>query len=201
MPSPRQIPILLILLLAQPLSAAESGHETAILAGGCFWCIEADYEKLDGVIEAVSGYTGGDVKNPTYEQVSAGGTGHAEAVKITYDPGKLEYAEILDYFWHHIDPTRDDGQFCDTGHQYRPAIFTLDDEQRRIARQSRDRIAMSKPFPEPLKVGIVRAGVFYPAEEYHQDYYKKNPLRYRFYRYTCGRDSRVEALWGEAGAE
>lgn len=171
--------------------------ETAVLAGGCFWCIESDYEKLDAVVEVISGYTGGQVVNPTYEQVSAGGSGHIEAVKVSYDANKIDYPRILDFFWRHIDPTRDDGQFCDRGPQYRPVIFYLDENQHRQALASEKHIAQIKPFPEPLKVEIVQATAFYPAEDYHQDYYKKNPVRYNFYRYTCGRDARVEALWGE----
>jgi len=193
------IPI--ILALALPLTTfAETTPaprlETAILAGGCFWCIEADYEKLDGVVEVISGYTGGHVENPTYKQVSAGRTGHIESVKITYDADKISYAEILDFFWHHIDPTRDDGQFCDRGSQYRPAIFYETANQMAQAIASREKIEQTKPFAEPLKVELIQASTFYPAEEYHQDYYQKNPLRYHFYRYNCGRDARVEQLWG-----
>jgi len=172
--------------------------ETAILAGGCFWCLEADFEKLDGVVDVVSGYTGGHVENPTYKQVSAGGTGHVESVEVTFDADKITYPQILDYFWHHIDPTRDDGQFCDQGPQYRPVIFYRDETQHQQALASEKHIAQTKPFAQPLKVEITRAGTFYPAEEYHQDYYRKNPVRYHFYRYNCGRDARVETLWGES---
>ena len=171
--------------------------ETAILAGGCFWCIEADFEKLDGVLDVISGYTGGHVENPTYRQVSAGRTGHIEAVKITYDANLISYAAILDYYWRHIDPTRDDGQFCDLGPQYRPAIFYQTEDQKKVVMESEQKIEMTKPFSEPLKVELVQASNFYPAEEYHQDYYIKNPLRYHFYRYNCGRDTRVEQLWGK----
>jgi methionine-S-sulfoxide reductase len=178
---------------AEPASTKKI--ETAILAGGCFWCIEADYEKLDGIMDVVSGYTGGQVSNPTYKQVSAGGTGHIEAVKVTYDADKISYAEILDYFWRHIDPTRNDGQFCDRGPQYRPAIFYQDDNQLRQAKASEQRVEQSKSFADPLKVEFIPATEFYPAEDYHQDYYKKNPIRYNFYRYNCGRDARVEELW------
>ncbi len=177
-------------------TATKPKIETAILAGGCFWCIEADYEKLDGVLDVISGYTGGHVENPNYKQVSAGRTGHIEAVKITYDANQISYAAILDYFWHHIDPTRDDGQFCDRGSQYRPAIFYVTANQKIAALASRQKIEQTKPFNEPLKVELIQASTFYPAEEYHQDYYKKNPLRYHFYRYSCGRDARVEQLWG-----
>jgi peptide-methionine (S)-S-oxide reductase len=180
--------------LAEPETPDSS--EIAILAGGCFWCIEADYEKLDGIVDVVSGYTGGHVAKPSYEQVSAGGTGHIESVRIVYDSDRISYAEILDYFWRHIDPTRDDGQFCDHGPQYRPAIFYRNEEQHRQALASQQRVERIKPFDEPLKVEITAAGEFYPAENYHQDYYRKNPLRYKFYRFNCGRDARVEQLWG-----
>jgi len=182
-------------VVAEPVS--EPGVETAILAGGCFWCIEADYEKLDGVLGVVSGYTGGEQKNPTYKQVSSGNSGHIEVVEVSFDASRISYAEILDYFWRHIDPTRDDGQFCDRGPQYRPAIFYSGETQHREAQASEKRIAASKPFPEPLKVELIAATRFYPAEDYHQDYYKKNPVRYKFYRYNCGRDARVETLWGK----
>ena len=171
--------------------------DTAILAGGCFWCIEADFEKLDGVLDVISGYTGGHVDNPSYKQVSSGGTGHIEAVKVTFDADKISYAAILDYFWRHIDPTRDDGQFCDLGPQYRPAIFYQDSTQQNQAMASIEKIEQTKPFSEPIKVELIQATEFYPAEDYHQDYYKKNPLRYKFYRYNCGRDARVEELWGK----
>ena len=188
-------------VFADPPAAAQrpAAHtETAILAGGCFWCLEADFEKLDGVVDVVSGYTGGHVENPTYKQVSAGGTGHVESVEVTFDADKITYPQILDYFWHHIDPTRDDGQFCDQGPQYRPVIFYRDETQHQQALASEKHIAQTKPFAQPLKVEITRAGTFYPAEEYHQDYYRKNPVRYHFYRYNCGRDARVETLWGES---
>ena len=173
--------------------------ETTILAGGCFWCIEADYEKLPGVIEVVSGYAGGHADNPTYKQVSMGGTGHIEVVKITFDTSKITYSKILDYYWRHIDPTRDDGQFCDTGSQYRPAIFYNDDRQKAAALASIQRIEKIKPFTAPLKVELIEAKIFYPAEDYHQDYYKKNSYRYKFYRYSCGRDARINELWGDNG--
>jgi peptide-methionine (S)-S-oxide reductase len=188
---------LITVLLAFPLQADDAGYETAVLAGGCFWCIESDYEKLEGVVEAVSGYTGGTTKNPTYRQVSAGIGGHIEAVRVTYDPKVLSYRQIVDYFWRLIDPTRDDGQFCDTGPQYRPVIFYQSPQQKTIAEASQADVASTKPFKDELKVALVRASEFYPAEEYHQDYYRKNPIRYKFYRYNCGRDSRVEALWGK----
>lgn len=186
----------LLLFLLQPASA-DKNTQTAILAGGCFWCIEADYEKLDGVIEAVSGYIGGHVDNPTYQQVSAGKSGHIEAAIITYDGAKLSYDQILDYFWRNIDPTTDQGQFCDFGPQYRPAIFYQNDEQQQLATQSIEKIKQTKPFPQDIKVELIKASQFYPAEDYHQDYYKKNPVRYKFYRYSCGRDTRIEELWGK----
>jgi methionine-S-sulfoxide reductase len=175
----------------------QTGTETAILAGGCFWCMEADYEKLDGVLEVVSGYAGGHLEHPTYKQVSSGQSGHLEVVRITYDANKTGYKEILDFFWRHVDPTRDDGQFCDRGSQYRPAIFYQNEKQFESAVSSRNEINASKPFSEPLKVEILKAGKFYPAEEYHQDYYRKNPIRYSFYRFNCGRDARIEQLWGQ----
>ena len=171
--------------------------ESVVLGGGCFWCIEADYEKLDGVVDVISGYAGGHVKNPSYQQVSAGDSGHIEVVKVTYDANKINYSQILDYFWRHVDPTRDDGQFCDRGPQYRPAIFYQDEAQKKLALASTKQIEQSKPFAQPLKVELIQASTFYPAEDYHQDYYKKNPIRYNFYRFNCGRDARVEQLWGE----
>lgn len=179
-------------------TANESKLESVVLGGGCFWCIEADYEKLDGVVDVISGYAGGHVKNPTYKQVSAGGSGHIEVVKVTYDANKINYSQILDYFWRHIDPTRDDGQFCDRGAQYRPAIFYQDETQKKLALASQKQVEQTKPFVQPLKVELIQATIFYPAEDYHQDYYKKNPIRYNFYRYNCGRDARVEQLWGES---
>jgi len=195
----KSLSIFVLLITSSLTSFAEVDKktETAILAGGCFWCIESDFEKLKGIYTAVSGYTGGHVKNPTYKQVSSGRSGHIEVVKITYDPDVINYSQILDYFWRHIDPTRDDGQFCDSGEQYRPAIFYLNQKQKELAIQSTQKIQKIKPFKAPLKVALIEASVFYPAEKYHQDYYKKNPIRYRFYRYRCGRDSRVEKLWGE----
>jgi methionine-S-sulfoxide reductase len=179
-------------------TTADAKLESVVLAGGCFWCIEADYEKLDGVVDVVSGYAGGHVENPTYKQVSAGSSGHIEVVKVTYDANKINYSQILDYFWRHIDPTRDDGQFCDRGPQYRPAIFYQNEAQKELAIASIKQIEQTKPFAQPLKVELIQASTFYPAEDYHQDYYKKNPVRYNFYRYSCGRDARVEQLWGES---
>ena len=190
--------ILLVMLFHHSVYANTDKLETAVLGGGCFWCIEADYEKLDGVVDVVSGYSGGHVINPTYKQVSMGGTGHVEVVKVTFDKGKITYSEILDYFWRHIDPTRDDGQFCDAGSQYRPAIFYKDSKQKEVALESIRKTESIKPFSEPLKVELIAADRFYPAEDYHQDYYKKNTYRYKFYRYSCGRDARVNELWGDS---
>lgn len=174
-----------------------SSTETAILAGGCFWCIEADFEKLKGVTDVVSGYIGGHINNPSYEQVSSGRSGHIEAVRIIYKPDIINYSQILDFFWKHIDPTRNDGQFCDSGSQYRPAIFFLNNQQKTAAITSTEEINKIKPFKESLKVALIQASRFYLAETYHQDYYKKNPIRYNIYRYSCGRDNRVEELWGK----
>ncbi|GFE62439.1 peptide methionine sulfoxide reductase MsrA [Geobacter sp. AOG2] len=170
--------------------------EKATFAGGCFWCMEHPFDALPGVISVTSGYTGGQKKNPTYEEVSAGGTGHAEAVQIVYDPARIGYDKLLEVYWHNIDPTVKDRQFCDSGHQYRSAIFYHNEQQRRLALQSKEALEKSKPFREAIVTEITPAGVFYPAEEYHQHYYKKNPIRYRFYRASCGRDRRLKELWG-----
>lgn len=186
------------LLYVFNVAIAVAATEKATFAGGCFWCMEAPFDRLDGVVSVTSGYTGGQKKNPTYEQVSAGGTGHAEAVQVVYDPQKLSYARLLDIFWHNIDPTVRDRQFCDTGNQYRSAIFYHGDEQRRAARKSKEALEKTKPFREPVVTEITAAGEFYPAEEYHQHYYKKNPLRYKYYRTGCGRDKRLRELWGSA---
>ena len=180
---------------AEDLVAGEDRGE-AVLAGGCFWCTESDLAKVPGVIDVVSGYTGGTVKNPTYEQVSAGGTGHRESVEVTYDPRKLSYARLLDAFWHDVDPFDNEGQFCDKGPQYRSAIFVHDAQQRAAAEASK--AALEKRFRRKIVTDILPAGPFYTAEEYHQDYAKKNPLRYHFYRFNCGRDQRLEAVWGSA---
>ncbi len=177
-------------------TAQSPASATAIFAGGCFWCVEADLDKLPGVLSTESGYAGGELKNPTYEQVSRGGTGHAESVRVTYDPKKVSYEQLLDYFWHHVDPTVKDRQFCDIGNQYRTAIFYRDDAQRLAAQASKSALEKSGRFSH-VYTEIGPAGVFYPAEEYHQDYYKKNPIRYRYYRTACGRDSRVSEVWGK----
>lgn len=191
------------LLLAGLLSAllvagAASGAplEKAVFAGGCFWCMEAPFDQLPGVTSVTSGYTGGHKKNPTYKEVSAGGTGHAEAVQITYDPSRISYPSLLAVFWRNIDPTVSDRQFCDVGNQYRAAIFYRGEEQRAAAQRSKDALEKNRPFREPVVTEIVPAAEFYPAEEYHQHYYKKNPLRYSYYRSGCGRDKRLKELWG-----
>jgi len=170
--------------------------EKAIFAGGCFWCVEADFDKVPGVIATTSGYIGGNVANPTYQQVSAKTTGHAEAVEIVYDPAKVSYAQLLEHFWRTIDPTTKDRQFCDSGTPYRTAIFALDGTQLKAAQASLAALEKSKPFPEPIVTQIALAGPFYAAEDYHQDYYKKNPVRYQYYRTSCGRDARLKQLWG-----
>jgi len=169
--------------------------EKAIFAGGCFWCMEPPFEKLPGVVSVVSGYTGGTVENPSYEQVTSGNTGHLEAVEISYDPEQISYPELLEVFWRNIDPTDEGGQFIDRGSQYRSAIFYLDEEQRRAAEQSREELAQSGRFKRPIVTEILPASNFYPAENYHQDYYKENPLRYRFYRNGSGRDLFLEKMW------
>lgn len=194
---------LLLCLAGAPARAGEATAEsklaTATFAGGCFWCMEAPFDALDGVVSTTAGYTGGELDKPSYEQVSAGGTGHAEAVAVVYDPRRVSYERLLEVFWRNIDPTTADRQFCDRGDQYRPAIFVHDAAQRAAAEASRDALMANKPFPEAIVVPIEPAGVFHVAEEYHQDYYLKNPLRYRFYRTNCGRDRRLRALWGASG--
>lgn len=175
----------------------EGRTERAIFAGGCFWCMEHPFDELDGVISVTSGYTGGHKANPTYEEVSAGYTGHAEAVRVVYDPSKIAYEKLLDVFWRNIDPTVANRQFCDVGDQYRSAIFYAGPLQKAAAEKSRTALDASKRFSTPVKTQVVEASVFYPAEEYHQQYYKKNPIRYRYYRASCGRDGRLKELWGE----
>jgi methionine-S-sulfoxide reductase len=176
---------------------SEDSAAVAIFAGGCFWCMEPPYDKLDGVIATTSGYTGGTKVDPTYKEVSAGGTGHAEAVQITYDPTKVSYEQLLEVFWHNVDPLDAGGQFCDRGDSYRTGIFVRDEEQRRLAEASKQALADSGRFEQPIVTEIVAAGPFYPAEDYHQDYYEKNPVRYKFYRWNCGRDARLAQLWGD----
>lgn len=179
---------------AKPADGAPAAA-TANFAGGCFWCMEADFDKLPGVISVQSGYTGGKTPNPSYEQVSAGVTGHAEAVRVTYDPAKLSYQRLVDFFWHHIDPTVKDRQFCDVGTQYRSAIYWQNETERSIAEASRDALLKSGKLPR-VYTEIVAASTFYPAEEYHQGYHTKNPIRYAYYRLACGRDARVHEIWG-----
>jgi peptide-methionine (S)-S-oxide reductase len=177
--------------------AAPNGHEIATFAGGCFWCVESDFDNVPGVVRTVSGYTGGALVNPKYNQVSAGGTGHREAVQIYYDPKKANYATLLEIFWRSVDPTDDGGQFCDRGESYETAIFAGSPEQKRLAEASKHALEKSAVLDQPIVTPIEMAGPFYPAEDYHQDYYKKNPLRYKLYRFSCGRDSRIKELWGE----
>ena len=181
-------------------STPPAGTAKATFAGGCFWCVEADFDKVPGVVSTTSGYTGGTVANPTYEQVSSKGTGHAEAVQIVYDPAKVSYEQLLERYWHSIDPTTKDAQFCDHGSPYRTAIFTNDAQQAKAAQASLAALQRSKPFKDPIVTEIVPAGAFYAAEDYHQDYYKKNPLRYQYYRTSCGRDARLKQLWGDKAA-
>jgi peptide-methionine (S)-S-oxide reductase len=176
------------------ISAADEHLAIATFAGGCFWCMEPPFDKLPGVRSTTSGYTGGHVPNPSYEAVSSGTTGHIEAVQVVYDPGQVSYAQLLDVFWRNVDPVSGDGQFCDRGPTYASAIFYHDEEQRRLAEDSKRQL--TGRFPQPIVTTIRPAVAFYPAEAYHQDYYKKNPIRYKFYRTTCGRDTRLTALWG-----
>ena len=187
----------IVLTLATFPAFAQVRLEKAIFAAGCFWCTEAAFQDVPGVVAAVSGYTGGNVKNPTYEQVSSGRTGHTEAVEVTFDPAKVSYDKLLDVFWVNHDPTVKDRQFCDGGSQYRPGIFYLTDEQKRLAEASKAKWEKMKPFKQPIVTEITKAGPFYAAEEYHQDYYKKNALQYRFYVTGCGRYARLDSLWGE----
>lgn len=181
-------------------SAATDGLAMATFAGGCFWCMEPPFDALDGVISTTSGYTGGHTPNPTYEEVSAGKTGHAEAVQVVYDPKRISYDRLLDVFWRNIDPVTPNAQFCDHGTQYRSGIFYHDAEQRRLAEASKRALEASGRLKAPIVTEIVAAGTFYPAEDYHQDYYKKNSIRYKFYRASCGRDRRLAELWGAAAA-
>ena len=176
--------------------AEDATLQKATLAGGCFWCTEADFEKLPGVVKVVSGYTGGQRKSPTYEEVSSGTTGHVEAVQVYYDPSKISYEDLLEYFWKHIDPTDSGGQFFDRGAQYRSAIFYHDDEQKRMAEKSKEGLEKSRRFSKPVATEIVAYKTFYDAEEYHQDYYKKHPLKYGYYRHGSGRDQFIMEHWG-----
>ncbi len=186
-----------ILLSAQSSSYANTTPEKATFAGGCFWCMEHPFEKLEGVVEVISGYTGGHKRNPTYEEVSAGGTGHTEAVQITYDPAKTTYEELLDIFWKQVNPTDPDGQFVDRGSQYRTAIFYHNKGQKRFAEKSKEELDKSGRYDKPIVTEIIKATTFYKAEDYHQDYYKENPIRYKIYRSYSGRDQYLRKVWGE----
>jgi len=178
-------------------AAADTTPAKAYFAGGCFWCMEEVFEKVEGVLSATSGYMGGRVANPTYEEVSAGRTGHAESVEVIYDPSRVSYQKLLDAFWHNVDPVTPNAQFCDHGSQYRSAIFFQTDDEKRASDASKQAIEQSKRLTEPIVTQIVPATQFYSAEEYHQDFYKKNPIRYKFYKYNCGRAQRLEELWGK----
>ena len=179
-------------------SPGASPSAKAYFAGGCFWCMEEAFEKVEGVVTVVSGYMGGTVANPTYEEVSAGRTGHAESVEVTYDPTRVTYQKLLDSFWHNVDPLTPNAQFCDHGTQYRSAVFYSTEAEKRQAEESKAAIEQARKFPAPIVTQLVPAATFYPAEDYHQDYYKKNPLRYKYYKYGCGRANRLEALWGKS---
>ena len=191
----------LVLMLASPAfaapPAAPPGKAVAIFAGGCFWCMQGPFDDTPGVVKTIAGYTGGSTLNPSYYDVSSGTTGHAESVEVIYDPAKVSYDKLLEVYWHNVDPTVKDQQFCDHGSQYRTAIFYVDAEQRAAAEASRAALDKSKPFKEPIVTQIVMAGPFYAAEDYHQDYYKKNPVKYHVYRTGCGRDARLKQLWGD----
>jgi len=196
--------LLLLATVERPAAAEQAAPANgadelakATFAGGCFWCMEPPFDKLEGVVSTTSGYTGGRKSEPTYREVVAGGTGHAEAVQVLYDPKKITYAELLEVFWRNIDPTTPNRQFCDRGQQYRTAVFYHDPEQKRLAAESKQRIESSKQLDGPIVTELTEASAFWPAEEYHQDYYKKKPLRYKFYRHRCGRDQRLKELWGD----
>jgi len=195
--------LVLAVIAIMQISGNDARAETAplakaTLAGGCFWSMQSAFDGIAGVVSTRVGYTGGQEKNPTYEEVSAGGTGHAESIEVTYDPRQISYRNLLDVFWHNIDPTTRDREFCDVGHQYRTAIFFHTPEQEKEARASQAEIEKTKPFKDEIVTEIVPASVFYPAEDHHQEYYRKNPVRYRMYRYGCGRDQRLRELWGAA---
>lgn len=186
--------LLLVLTLA---GAATASERQAVFAGGCFWCMQPPYDELDGVLDTEVGFTGGHVEHPSYEQVVAGDTGHLEAVRVTYDPERIDYRELLDVFWRNIDPLDDGGQFCDRGEHYKAAIFVADDTERDEAEASLEALESSERFDDPIVTRIREAETFYLAEDYHQDYYQTRPLRYRFYRSSCGRDARLSELWGD----
>ena len=195
----RAFPWLVMIALCAPLLAAAQGTPAtakATFAGGCFWCMEEAYDAVPGVVATVSGYMGGHTKNPTYEQVSSGGTGYAEVVQVEYDPSKVSYAKLVDVFWHNVDPTQVNGQFCDHGTQYRTAIFYSNAEQKKIAEDSKAALVKNKPFKGKIVTEITPASAFYPAEAYHQNFHLTNPLRYKFYKSGCGRPARLRELWG-----
>jgi peptide-methionine (S)-S-oxide reductase len=183
----------------QAEAARNPDSETAfaVFAGGCFWCMEPPYDKIDGVLSTISGYIGGSKEDATYQRISSGRTGHFEAVRIEYDPAKVDYATLLNIFWRNVDPFDPIGQFCDKGPQYRTAVFTLTDEQRKLADESKAQLAAKEAEHGRIQTEILLAGEFYPAEDYHQDYYQKNPVRYKFYRWNCGRDNRLQSIWGK----
>jgi peptide-methionine (S)-S-oxide reductase len=189
--------ILLLPLQAAHAAATPAKTETATFAGGCFWCMVPPFKNLPGVVSVTAGYTGGHVANPSYEQVSSGDTGHAESVQVIYDPSKVNYAKLLDVFWHNIDPVTPQQQFCDVGDQYRTAVFFHGEEQKKLAIASRDALQASGVTKGPIVTQIVAASTFYPAEDYHQDYYQKNEIRYQIYRHGCGRDQRLKELYGD----
>jgi len=191
------LPLLLALTARRSETAAVATEEIAVFAGGCFWCMESPFEKIDGVGAVISGYTGGTKENPTYQEVSAGTTGHAEAVQVHFDPAQVSYDRLLEVFWRQVDPTDAGGQFVDRGNQYRAAIFYLTAEQQRLAAAARTRLAATNRFARPLTTEILPAGKFWPAEDYHQDYYKKNPVRYKYYRWGSGRDEFLDKTWGK----
>ena len=187
--------VLLYSLMGHEIQKEDFKTETAIFAGGCFWCVQHDFDHVKGVISTTSGYTGGDEPNPTYEEVCSGTTGHVEALQIVFDPTKVTYSQLLDTYWHNIDPTTNEGQFCDIGSQYRPVIFYENDTQKQMAEDSKEKIIKTKNIP--VMVDILPAKTFYSAETYHQEFYKKNPTRYKFYHYNSGRDKRLKQVWGE----
>ena len=186
------------LIVETSVAADNASLAKATFAGGCFWCMEPPFDKLPGVVSTTSGYTGGNKLNPTYREVSDGETGHTEAVQIVYDPAKISYEQLLNVFWHNVDPTVKNQQFCDHGSQYRTGIFIHDEGQKKLADASRAALMKSKPFKADIVTEITAASTFYPAEDYHQDYYLKSPVKYKFYRFNCGRDARLKELWGEA---
>ena len=193
---PHATAIILLSLFSFVALKAVAEEQSAIFAGGCFWCTESDFEKLDGVISAASGYIGGHLKNPTYKQVSSGRSGHTEAVEVIYDDQTVSYSELVEYFWKTIDPTDGGGQFCDRGQQYRSEIFYQNEDQRRIAQASKDALAASGLLEAEIATQLTPSSRFYPAEDYHQDYYLKNPVRYNYYRWGCGREKRLAEVWG-----